>query len=95
MREANIPLTVLKTPWGLMEWVFMPMGLTIAPAMHQACLEEALGDLVNRVCFVYLDDIVIFSDSITSHTSHLRAVLDHLRQANLYCSPKKTKLYED
>ncbi|PLW25391.1 hypothetical protein PCANC_27354 [Puccinia coronata f. sp. avenae] len=42
MREADIPLTAVKTPWGLHEWVVMPMGLTNAPATHQARLEEAL-----------------------------------------------------
>jgi hypothetical protein len=34
MREADIPLTAVKTPWVLHEWVVMPMGLT--PAACQA-----------------------------------------------------------
>ncbi|POW11484.1 hypothetical protein PSTT_05277 [Puccinia striiformis] len=93
MREADIPLTAVKTPWGLFEWVVMPMGLTNAPATHQARLEEALGELINDICVVYLDDIVIFSNSFTQHESHVRQVLERLRAANLYCSPKKTKLF--
>ncbi|PLW37026.1 hypothetical protein PCASD_16356 [Puccinia coronata f. sp. avenae] len=93
MREADIPLTAVKTPWGLHEWVVMPMGLTNAPATHQARLEEALGELINNICVVYLDDIVVFSDSITSHEQHIRRVLERLRRANLYCSPKKTQLF--
>jgi hypothetical protein len=63
MREADIPLTAVKTPWGLYKWRVMPMGLTNAPATHQAQLEEALGELLNDFCVVYLDDIVIYSDS--------------------------------
>jgi hypothetical protein len=95
MREADIPLTAVKTPWRLHEWVVMPMGLTNTPATHQlARLEEALGELINDVCVVYLDDIVIFSDSITSHEHHIRQVLERLLRANLYCSPKKTKLLQ-
>lgn len=47
MHKANIPLRAVNTPWGLVEWVVMPMGLNNAPATHQACLEEALGELVN------------------------------------------------
>lgn len=93
MREDDIPLTAVKTPWGLMEWVVMPMGLTNAPATHQARLEEALGELINNICVVYLDDIVIFSDSFLEHETHVRRVLERLRAANLYCSPKKTLLF--
>ncbi|KAH9452356.1 hypothetical protein Pst134EB_033517 [Puccinia striiformis f. sp. tritici] len=95
MREADIPLTAVKTPWGLYEWVVMPMGLTNAPATHQARLEEALGELVNSVCVVYLDDIVLYSDSFAEHEQHVRRVLERLRAANLYCSPKKTKLFQE
>jgi hypothetical protein len=93
MREEDIPLTVVKTPWGLVEWVVMPMGLTNAPATHQARLEEAPGELINDCCVVYLDDIVVFSDNFTQHEQHLRRVLEQLRSANLYCSPKKTQLF--
>jgi hypothetical protein len=93
MREADIPLTAVKTPWGLVEWVIMPMGLTNAPATHQALLEEALGELINDCCVVYLDDIVVFSDNFTQHKQHLRRVLERLQSANLYCSPKKTQLF--
>jgi hypothetical protein len=94
MRTEDIPLTAVKTPWGLYEWVVMPMGLTNAPATHQARLEEALGKLINSVCVVYLDDIVIFSNSLATHEEHIRQVLGRLRAANLYCSPKKTQLFQ-
>jgi hypothetical protein len=87
MREA------VKTPWGLMEWVVMPMGLTNAPATHQARLEEALGELINTICVVYLDDIVIFSQSFPENKTHVWIVLQWLHKANLYCSPKKTQLF--
>jgi hypothetical protein len=92
MREADIPLTDVKTPWGLYEWIVMPMGLTNALATYQARLEEALVELINDFCVVYLDDIVIFSDNTKSHKRHLRLVLDRIRQANLYCSPKKSEV---
>jgi hypothetical protein len=94
IREADIPLTAVKTPWGLYKWIVMLMGLTNAPATHQALLEEALGELIKDVCVVYLDDIVIFSDNIDSHKWHVWSVLDRLCRANLYCSPKKTMLFQ-
>ena len=94
MREADIPLTAVKTPWGLQKWAVMPMGLTNAPTTHQALLEEALGELVNNVCVVYLDNIVVFYDSVSLHEQHVFCVLKQLRQENLYFSPKKTKLFQ-
>jgi hypothetical protein len=93
MREEDIPLTTVKTPCGLYKWRVMPMGLTNAPATHQARLEEALGNVLNDFCMVYLDDIVVFSASFEDHEQHVRRVLDCLRAANLYCSPKKTQLF--
>lgn len=93
MREEDIPLTAVKTPWGLYEWVVMPMGLTNGPATHQARNEEILGELVGRICVVYIDDIVIFSQTMEEHEKHLRMVLERLRSAKLYCSIKKSKLF--
>ena len=71
MHKEDIPLTAVKTLWGLMEWVVVPMGLTNAPATHQAQLEEALGDLINNICVVYLDNIVVLSQSVLEHADHL------------------------
>lgn len=93
MREEDNPLTAFKTPWGFYEWKVMPMGLTNAPATHQARLEEALGDYIGSICAVYLDDIVVFSDTLTEHESHLRLVLQRLKDKNLYCGIKKSRLF--
>jgi hypothetical protein len=71
----------------------MPMGLTNAPSTHQGRLEEALGDLLNTICVVYLDNIVVFSNSAKEPAIHTKKVLQRLREANLYCSKKKTKLF--
>ncbi|SGY11864.1 BQ5605_C011g06299 [Microbotryum silenes-dioicae] len=93
MAEEDIPKTAVITPWGLFEWTVMPMGLCNAPATHQRRVNEALGDLIGNVCFVYLDDITIFADTLEEHERRVRLVLDALRRANLYVSPKKTELF--
>ncbi|SCV73215.1 BQ2448_7140 [Microbotryum intermedium] len=93
MVEEDIPKTAVATPWGLFEWVVMPMGLSNAPATHQRHVNEALSNLIGKSCFVYLDDITIFSNTIEEHQTHVREVLKALRRADLYCSLKKTKLF--
>ncbi|GAA5982141.1 hypothetical protein JCM11641_000600 [Rhodosporidiobolus odoratus] len=92
MTEEDIEKTAIKTPWGLYEWVVMPQGLCNAPATHQRRINEALGSLNGTICFAFVDDIIIFSDSIDEHRANCRLVLDALRSAGLYCSPKKTDL---
>lgn len=93
MREDDVPLTAVKTPFGLFEWMVMPMGLTNGPATHQARVEEALGDLIGETCVVYIDDVVVFSDTAEEHEEHVREILRRLQAAKLYCSPSKSKLF--
>jgi len=42
---------------------------------------------------VYLDDILIFSESEAEHDEHLRQVLERLRKYSLYTNPKKCDFY--
>jgi hypothetical protein len=61
----------------------MPFGLATAPATFQRAMEQALASLTYSICLCYLDDIIIFSNSITEHCNRLRAVLTRFRQHNL------------
>jgi hypothetical protein len=62
----------------------MPMGLTNAPATFQS-----------NFCVVYLDDILIYSQSEEEHVQHLEKVMEHLRQSELYANPKKCSFFQD
>ncbi|SGZ33170.1 BQ5605_C041g11939 [Microbotryum silenes-dioicae] len=92
MAEEDIHKTAVSTPWGLYKWTVMPMGLCNAPATHQRRVNEALQGLLGTICFVYLDNITIFADTLEEHEARVRQVLDALRRAELYCSPTKTNL---
>lgn len=93
LAEADIEKSAIKTPWGLFEWLVMPQGLCNAPATHQARVNEALCHLIGVCCEVFVDDIIIYSNSLEEHETNCRAVLDALRKAGLYCSKKKTDLF--
>ncbi|GAA5959299.1 hypothetical protein JCM10213_008100 [Rhodosporidiobolus nylandii] len=90
MDEDDIAKTAIKTPWGLFEWTVMPQGLCNAPATHQARVNEALRHLIGVCCQAFVDDIIIYSKTREEHEANCRAVLLALREANLYCSRKKT-----
>lgn len=95
MHPDDIPLTAVTTPFGLYEWTVMPMGLRNSPSVQQRRLTAALQPLIGVICHVYLDDIVIWSQDADEHIRNVRAVLNALRRASLYCNPKKTHLFCD
>jgi hypothetical protein len=93
MHPDHIHLTAVNTPLGLYEWLVMPMGLKNAPAIHQQHVTAALRLLISKICHIYLDDIVIWSNSVDEHERNVRAVLEALRAARLYINPEKSHLF--
>jgi RNase H-like domain found in reverse transcriptase/Reverse transcriptase (RNA-dependent DNA polymerase)/Integrase zinc binding domain len=85
--------TATSTPFGLFEWTVMPMGFCNSPATHQRRMNEALRPLIGEICHAYLDDIIIWSQTLEEHKINVAKVLGALRKAHLYCSPKKTRLF--
>ena len=67
----------------------MPFGLTNAPATFQHFMNDIFGDLLDVCMLVYLDNILIYSDSEEEHIWHIREVLHRLRQHNLYTHANK------
>ncbi|KAG2212941.1 hypothetical protein INT45_002311, partial [Circinella minor] len=89
IRESDIPKTAFNTRYGQYSWKVLPFGLCNAPPSFQALMNKVLGDLLDRCCIVYLDDILIFSDSWDKHKEHVKMVLDKLRDNELYANYKK------
>ncbi|KAJ3480303.1 hypothetical protein NLI96_g8442 [Meripilus lineatus] len=89
----DIPYTAVTTPFGLYEWMVMPQGGRNAPATHQRRMFEALRPLIGKICHVYLDDIIIWSQNLSEHRKNVEAVLLALREHHLYASLKKTTLF--
>ena len=77
------------TPLGLYQWKVLSFGLTNAPATFQAVMNDVLRPVIGKFALVYLDDILIFSKNIAEHAEHLRAVLQLLREHELYAKMSK------
>jgi hypothetical protein len=89
MHPDSIEKTAFKTRYGHYEFVVMPFGLTNAPATFQSVMNSILAPYLDRFVLVYLDDILIYSKSVSEHLEHLRTVLTVLREQKFYCKKSK------
>jgi len=87
MQPNHIPLTAVNTPLRLYEWLVMPMGLKNTPAIHQHHITTALREHLGNFCHIYLDDIVIWSQTIEEHGQNVKAALKSLQDTQLYVNP--------
>ncbi len=85
--------TAFNTPTGHYEYLVMPFGLTNAPAVFHALINDVLRDMLNKLVFVYLDDILIFSRSFEEHEGHVSAVPQRLLNNHLYVKPEKCEFH--
>lgn len=85
--------TAFNTPTGHFEDLVMPFGLTNAPAVFQALINDVLCDMLNKFVFVYLDDILIFSQSLQDHILHVQAVLQRLLENSLFVKAEKCEFH--
>ena len=78
---------------GLYEWNVMSFGLCNAPGTFQRMMERILDGLHWSICMVYLDDILIYGNSVTEVLDRLEMVFIRLRGAGLKLKPKKCHLF--
>ena len=82
-------------PLGFYECDTMPFGATNAPATFQRLKHDCLGELNMNWCIVYLDDIIIFSDTKEEHLKRLEAVFQKLCAAGLKLKPSKCFFFRE
>ena len=95
MEEESKPLTAFTVgPLGFFECKRMPFGLTNAPATFQRLMESCLGDLHLNWCIIYLDDIIVFSETPGEHVKRLQGVFQKLAAAGLKLKPSKCEFFK-
>ena len=79
---------------GFYEYKIMPFGFTNGPATYQRIMQGILGNLNMKICLIYLDDLIIFSDSFEQDLEQLDLILTTLGNANLELAPEKCCLFK-
>jgi hypothetical protein len=91
MAEEDMSKTAFRCPGfiGLFEWVVMNFGLRNTGATYQMAMNLIFHDLLGIVLEIYIDDVVIKSDSMDSHLADLRLTLERMHQYGLKMNPLK------
>ncbi|MGZ6453674.1 MAG: reverse transcriptase domain-containing protein [Bdellovibrio sp.] len=89
LEETAQKLAAILLPFGIFQFICLPFGLKNAPAFFQRYMDEVLKEGLGNYVFVYIDDIVIFSDTFSNHIKHLDLVLSFLKESNLKANVEK------
>ena len=94
MEEESKERTAFCTKYGLYQFNVMPFGLCNAPGTFERLMETVLRGMQWERAVLYLDDIIIFSSSITEQMDRLAEVFERLKKANLTLKPSKCHFFQ-
>uniref|UniRef100_A0A8C8DED1 Gypsy retrotransposon integrase-like protein 1 n=1 Tax=Oryzias sinensis TaxID=183150 RepID=A0A8C8DED1_9TELE len=92
--EVDKQKTAFVCPLGFWEFNRMPQGITNAPSTFQRLMEKCMGDINLKEVLVFLDDLIVFSETLEEHEARLLNVLNRLRDYGLKLSLEKCKFFQ-
>jgi hypothetical protein len=95
IRPSDISKTTFITKYGLYEFTVMSFGLMNARVFFMNLMNSVFMDYLNKFVVVFIDDILIYSQSEEEHADHLRMVLQRLREHQLYAKLSKCEFWID
>ena len=93
VRETDIPKTMFRTRYGHFEFIVMPFGLTNEPTTFMDLMHRVFQLYLDQFVVVFVDEILIYSQSEWEHEYHLRIVLQLLRDHQLYSKFSKCEFW--
>ena len=87
----HVERSAVTTPDGNMVSLVLQMGDCNAPATYQSLMNHIFSPYLGRFLDVYLDDIIIYSDTLKDHIEHCKIALKILEQERLYLSKGKIR----
>lgn len=91
MKESDIEKTAFCINNGKYEFTRMPFGLKNAPATFQRAIDDILRIHIGKICYVYIDDVIVFGKSLEEHLKNLSIILKTLNEAGLKIQMDKSE----
>ena len=93
VQESDVPKTAFRTRYGHYEFLMMPFCLTNALTAFMDLMNRVFQPYLDRFVIVFIDDILVYSNSSEEHSEHLRIVLQILRTHQLYAKLSKCEFW--
>ena len=94
MDPDSVEKTAFITNEGHYEWLVMPFGLKNAPATFQRIIQHILSERLYKGVLNYLDDIMIYSETVKEHLETLEFVFNKMRENNIKLKMSKCKFMQ-
>lgn len=91
--EDSRDCTTFSTPAGSFRWKVLPFGLKVSPSAFARMINAAFATLPYRVCFIYLDDIIIVGRTHQEHLNNIQQVFNVCDNSCLKLNPNKCKFF--
>lgn len=94
LHEKDRQKTAFNVNNGKYEFCRLPFGLRNAPSIFQRTIDDILREYIGNICYVYMDDIIIYSPDRNSHIDHLEKIISKLENAGMRISTEKSKFFK-
>ena len=89
IKEGDEWKTAFRCRYGLFEYTVMPFGLSNAPATFQGMINHIFRDTLDQGMSAFMDDIIIWSQTLEGLHDATHEVLRRLRDNRLCIAPDK------
>jgi len=94
MAEGEEWKTPFQSRYGLHEYSVMPFGLCNATSTFQSMINDVFCDMLDVGVIAYMDDILIYTETVEEHVALVRRVMERLRKARLCVSIQKSSFHQ-
>ena len=85
--------TAFVTTDGKYQWNIVPFGLATTVSTFQYLMSTVLTGL-SKFAFVYLDDVLVYSETYDDHLHHLNTVFERFQKASLKIKLSKCQFFK-
>ena len=90
----DVQKTAFRTRYGHFEFLVLPFNLTNAPATFMHLMHSIFSEHLDSFIIIFLDDILIYSQNLDDHLTHVKMALQILSKHQLYAKTSKCSFFQ-